>query len=235
MKLLTSRCKKAKTFRGDFAKVCRALKSSPCNTIADGGADTYLLGSAFTMVSYTNRMANVAGFDDTLTITDKKIGTGVAAYDLQDGTTVLVMIFEAIDHTDQPNSMLATNQIRHHGIDVCDVHPNFTVGGRSGLFRIKLDDVEFSFEMENSLAPLRLRRPTETKLEKCDVYQMTSDAEWDPSALLGIILRPESTIIIMRRPISKSIMLLLLPRMHLLIVTHLRLLICLLQAKLRIL
>jgi hypothetical protein len=53
---------------------------------------------------------------------------------------ILVVVNEAIYHTTQPHTMLSTNQMRYHGVDVCDVHPKFTSGGQKGKFRIKIGD-----------------------------------------------------------------------------------------------
>ena len=53
----------------------------------------------------------------------------MTAYDKEDETTVLVLVHEAIDHTDQDHTMLSTNQMRHAGVDVCDTHPKFLMGG----------------------------------------------------------------------------------------------------------
>jgi hypothetical protein len=128
------------------------------------------------MISFTNRKALVGGFDDTLTIGEKNIGSGIAAYDKSEGSTVLLLVNEGIEHCSQPNTMLSLNQMHHHGVDVCDVHPKFTNSGRKGLFRIKVREHEFPFRMENGLTALKLRRPTDSELVDCEVVRLTSDS-----------------------------------------------------------
>ena len=129
----------------------------------------------FTMLEYSDRVFSVVGFDENLMVDDKKIGTGVAAFDKKDGTTLLVLVHESIDHTDHDHTILSTNQLRHCGVDICDIHPKFSTGGRQGLLRIKIGDHELPFKMENALATLKFRRPTEEELDNCDqVVQLTS-------------------------------------------------------------
>ena len=166
-------------------RIHAALQESTGNAILDNGADSTLLGSAFRMLEYSDRLASIVGFDHNLVIEDKKIGTGVAAFDKPDGETILVLCKEAIDHTSQDNTMLSSNQMKHNGIDVCDTHPRFAVGGRPGLFRIKVKEHVLPFRMENSLATLTFRRPTDDELETCDVIELTSPARWNPAFLTG--------------------------------------------------
>ena len=91
----------------DAATVRAALQSSPSNGIIDCGAETCLLGSAFRMLYHSDHLANVSGFDSALVEKNLKIGTGVAAFDLPDGETMLVMVNEGIDHMGQENTMLS--------------------------------------------------------------------------------------------------------------------------------
>ena len=142
-----------------------ALKSSPENAIIDSGADTCLMGSAFKILSHSDRLANVQGFDSSLFRKNMKRGTGVAAYDMAEGETVLVMMNEAIDHTTQDNKILSTNQLRHNSCDVCDTHPHFIIHDKPGRYRIKKSGLELRFEMVNSLSSLIFRYPTNEELE----------------------------------------------------------------------
>ena len=92
------------------------------------------------------------------------------------------MVYEAIDHTDQKHTMLSPNQLRHHGVDICDVHPKFTSGGNKGKFRNKVGDHELPLRMEIGLATLTFRRSTDEELENCeDVISLISLARWDPA------------------------------------------------------
>ena len=88
----------------------------------------------------------------------------VTAYDKDDGTTLLIVVDNAIDMTSQSMAILSTNQMRHRGVDVCDVHHKFTVGDRKGLFRIKVGNHELPLTMYNGLAMLRFRYPSDDEL-----------------------------------------------------------------------
>ena len=47
--------------------------------------------------------------------------------------------------------------------------------------------------MENGLATLNFRKPTDEELESCeDVLELTSDAQWDPEYLTGNNFTPGS-------------------------------------------
>ena len=135
--ILQSKLNITRTMRADIKRVNNVLVNSTSNAVGDSGADTCLLGNCFLMLEHTNRKANVVSFDDDLGKTDLKIGSGVTAFDKGDGTTVLLLVHEGIDYTSQPNTMISCNQLRYHGIDVCDVHPSFKSGDRARLFRIK--------------------------------------------------------------------------------------------------
>ena len=180
----------------DAATVRAALQSSPSNGIINCGADTCLLGSAFLMLSHSDRLTNVSGFDAALVKKDLKIGTGVAAFDLPDGETMLVMINEAIDHTGQENTMLSSNQLRHNGCDVDDTYPLFIIQGKPGTFRIALGDNELIFTMVNGLASLTFRYPTEEELEDKNIRVMclTSSAQWDQENLNGNNFLPRADL-----------------------------------------
>ena len=137
IKFLNSRMSMARRSRCGLnnTRLKAALKDSPCNAVCDCGADTCLLGSAFKMLRHSDRMATVSGFDENLIIDDMKIGTGVTAFDKPDGETILVMVNEGIDHTGHDNTLLATNQMHHNGVDVCITHPKFISKGTPGRFR----------------------------------------------------------------------------------------------------
>ena len=99
----------------------KELRQDPAvNAILDGGANTSLLGSSFLMLSYTECKVNVSEFDEGMVLKNLPIGTGVTAYDKDDGTTILLLVHEAIDHTSQENSLLSGNQLRNHAVDICE-------------------------------------------------------------------------------------------------------------------
>jgi len=66
-----------------------------------------------------------------------KVGTGVTAYDKEDGATVLIVLNNAIDMASQSMAIWSSNQMRHRGVDVWDVHHKFTVGDRKDCFGLR--------------------------------------------------------------------------------------------------
>ena len=189
IKFLNSRMSMARRFRCGIngARLKAALKDTPCNAVCVSGADTCLLSSAFKMLLHSDRMGTVSGFDENLIIDDMKIGTGVTAFDKPDGETILVMVNEGIDHTSQDITLLANNQMRHNGVDVCETHQKFLSKGAPGEFCLAKGGHKLPSYMENSLASLAFRYPTDAELENenIKVVQLTSEAQWDPENLCG--------------------------------------------------
>ena len=123
------------------------------------------LESAFVMLSYSNRKALVQGFDENLNTGEKRIGTGVIAYDTDDGFTIIICINE-------PNSMLSLNQMRHSGIDVCDVHPKF-LSRFSFESRLQIKRSPFILI---TVAAITFPAPAQEELDTCEWITLTSDA-----------------------------------------------------------
>ena len=207
VRLLNSSINITRTFRHDIRAINRVQAGEHIYATIDGGADTCLLGSSFRFFEYTGRSANVASFDDTLHVKDLRIGSGVTAYDHPDGTTYLIMIHEAIDHTSQHNSIISVGQVRFSGVDLCDRHPKFRVNNLPGSFRLKHQGVEAPFIMEKGLVSLRIRTPTDHEIDTCPVLEITSDSPWDPSVLSGDDFTPgvDTTVQVMREPVADAI------------------------------
>ena len=72
------------------------------NVTVDSGADTCLDGEGHLFLEYTERYANVVGFDDDVEVKNLRIGTSITAAELPSGKTVLLLKNEAIDHTSNP-------------------------------------------------------------------------------------------------------------------------------------
>ena len=156
-------------------------------TIIDGGADTGMNGSAYVFLEHTSRKANVIGYDADMVKKGLPIGTSVTATKDSNGKTVILLQNEQIDHSSQPNSMLAPNQVRHYGIDLDDCPSCFEIDGRPGRMSMKTEDFEIPFEFEKGLIFLKTWRPSKIELQTCPVIMITSDAEWNPESLQGSI------------------------------------------------
>ena len=73
-----------------------------------------------------------------------------------------------------------------------------------GLFRIKAGTHELPFQMENGLATLKLRVPTDEELESCDVVQLTSDAPWNPACLNGVNFPPGADVYAQQKTVANQ-------------------------------
>lgn len=158
------------------------------NATVDGGADTCLDEDGHIFLEYTEKIANVVGFDDNCTKTNLHIGTSVTVVTTSDGNDILLLKNESIDHTSQPNSMLNVNQVRAHGVDIDDCPSIYTIPGRQGRQSMIVgeeDDgheVIVPFSYTNNLVTYPVRKPSEYELENLPVYILTSDQPWDPTA-----------------------------------------------------
>ena len=148
--------------------------------IVDGGADTTLAGKGFLFLEYTERSANVVGFENGMTVPDLCIGTIVTAVDDINGYTIILVFNESIDYTQQANSMISVNQIRHNGIDVDDCPKAFTVSGIQGRQSMIVGDYEIPFGINNGLIGLTCQEPTKRDLQTYPVMNVTADFPWDP-------------------------------------------------------
>ena len=152
----------------------------------DGGADTCLDGKEHLFLEYTERVANVVGFDDGMTKTNLHIGTSITVARSTCGNDVLLLKNEAIDHTGQSNSMLSVNQVRSYGIDIDDCPTQFQVDGRFGRQSMIVgvdedgDTIEIPFDFSNNLINYGIREPTMKELEMLPMFCLTSDLPWDP-------------------------------------------------------
>ena len=172
-------------YNASLVKRANMLETSDTSapTIVDGGADTGMNGSSYIFIEHTNRRANVIGYDADMVRKGLPIGTSVTATKDSNGETVILLQNEQIDHSTQPNSMLAPNQVRHYGIDLDDCPTCFEIDGRPGRLSMKTDDHEIPFEFEKGLVYLKTWRPSDHELRECPVIMITSDAEWNPESM----------------------------------------------------
>ena len=152
-------------------------------TIIDGGADTGMNGSSYIFLEHTLRKANVIGYDSDMIKKGLPIGTSVTATKDIHGDTVILLQNEQIDHTSQPNSMLAPNQVRHFGIDLDDCPSCYEIDDRIGRQSMKSGEHEIPFTFEKGLIYLHTWRPSEHELNTCPVIMITSDTEWNPDSM----------------------------------------------------
>ena len=89
---------------------------------SDSNADTCCLGHNFTVLSYTNRTADVYPYNDSYKPkTSITIVTGATMYHHTDGTSYILVINEALFYGKKlRHSLINPNQVRHHGIGYWD-------------------------------------------------------------------------------------------------------------------
>jgi hypothetical protein len=145
--------------------------------LCDGGADTGLLGDAFHIEEYSQRVVDVEGFDGAPGRQHGlSIGNGITAYDAPDGTTLLLRYNEGVIKPGK--SLLASNQMRHFGHSVCDVP--LCYGGSQCI--ITLDNYIIHLTYTNGLCSIPIRVPTAQELLTCTVVDLTSPLPWSPSS-----------------------------------------------------
>jgi hypothetical protein len=83
-------------------------------SILDGGADTYILGQGWEVLSFHNtRRVNVVGFDNEATVKrNLPIVSAITVVDLPDGISVLLIVHEAIYNDTANHSLLSEFQLR---------------------------------------------------------------------------------------------------------------------------
>ena len=88
--------------------------------LVDSGADTCCLGPAFRIMSTTNRVVNVYGYDKSMVKKDLPIGEGITLATCANGEKMLLWFNEGIIHEDG-KTILSVNQMRNHQVEVNDV------------------------------------------------------------------------------------------------------------------
>ena len=146
-------------------------------------------GAGHIFLEYTERTANVKGFDDDVEVNNLRIGTSVMVVDLASGESIILLKNESIDHTSQLNSILSVNQVRCNKIDIDDVPSMFEVKGGKGSQQMIVGTDENSdcvcvpFDYSINLVTYDCPTPTKDELINLPIYVLTSDALWDPSLI----------------------------------------------------
>jgi hypothetical protein len=96
-------------------------------SILDGGADTCVLGQGWEVLSvYNTRRANLVGFDHEATVKrNLPIVSTITAFELQDETSVLLIVHEAIYNDTANHSLLSEFQLRDLSVkndSICHKH-----------------------------------------------------------------------------------------------------------------
>jgi hypothetical protein len=153
----------------------------------DSHADTCVAGANTVPLWYTDHKVSVSPFiGEYAPLDDVPVATVATAYDSQvDGSTIILIINEALYFGDRmAHSLLCPNQLRDFGIVVKDT-PKCYDHSSSFSIIIPNTDIELPLLMRGVISYIDTRRPTEEELLKCERYELTSAAPWDPHLTPG--------------------------------------------------
>ena len=147
---------------------------------SDSNADTCCLGINFTVLSYTNRMADVYPYDSSYQpITNVPIVTGATTYHHHDGNSYILVINEALYYGDRlGHSLINPNQIRHHGIGYWD---NPYDKRHQLSIEIYDHDLTIPLKYEGTKLVFSTALPSEDELNNLPHIELTSTMKWDPN------------------------------------------------------
>ena len=163
-----------------------AERRAGCFLGTDSHADISCIGKHGRILEIIEgQVCNVRPFDDSYKpMTGIRTVNAAFAIDLADGTTYILRVNNALDFTaTMSNSILCTNQVRHHGIIVDDVPKQVDIAGTS-THSILIPNTElwFPLHMSGPVSGLHVRYPSDFDLEHFEHIHLTSaDALWDPS------------------------------------------------------
>lgn len=119
----------------------------------DGGTYMTLCGKGWTFVEYRFiRKANIIRCINNMSSKNRPIGTAITTVDIPHSQeTFLLLVGEAIDHTDQATLVLSTYQTRSYGVDLYNVTKHHTVDGQKGRQSLIVDGIEVPFQIRQGL------------------------------------------------------------------------------------
>jgi hypothetical protein len=129
---------------------------------------------------YTGEECSVSPFLDEYAEQDNiRICTAITATALlKTGETILLRMGQCLDfHDRMQKTLLNPNQIRHHGLQLCDdpTDPNRALG-------IHLDGSTFlPLSMNGTICGVMTWLPTNEELQSCRVFTISEEQDWDPT------------------------------------------------------
>ena len=100
------------------------ISGTTSNNESDSNADTCCLGSNFTILSYTNRTADIYPYNDSYEpVRQVPIVSGATKYDHPNGQSYILIINEVLYYgRKMDHSLINPNQLRHNGIGFKLIH-----------------------------------------------------------------------------------------------------------------
>ena len=109
------------------------------------------------------------------------------AYDFHGGKTILLRINQCLDFSKSMiHSLLCTNQARSHGVIVEDTPRtvDLTSNSRQALI-LPESGLELPILMNGPVPYLPVRKPTADDIASCEIFDITSPEEWNPSLIFN--------------------------------------------------
>jgi hypothetical protein len=158
--------------------------------IMDSAADISCVGRGFKILFHSGEktnldMALVGAKGRTLDI----VTAAAVVLDPTSSRNIIIIINQAayVPELQQHESLLHTDQARHHNVFVNDLARCFhDVGGRPGAQSIVADGTTIPLKHDGSKYFLSIREPTEEDWNICQIIELTSPEPWQT---LGIIRR----------------------------------------------
>lgn len=147
------------------------------NNEMDSNADTCCLGQNFVILQYTQRIAEVFAYDDSLGSKTIPIVSGATAYTCPNTQeTYILVVNEGLYYgTKLDHSLFNPNQVRMYNNPLWD-NP-FDVDHPIG---VELPNLFIPFSTKGTKLLFRSRAPTAQELESCVHIHITSKKPWDP-------------------------------------------------------
>ena len=109
-------------------------------------------------------------------------GTFVTAYDIPNGTSILLVVHRALARENQEVSLISPFIMRRAGVVVNDIAAQHSFVGDKEAHSIIIPDRGYQMDLEliNTQSSLRIRRPTNDELGTLERVEITLQTAWDP-------------------------------------------------------
>lgn len=146
---------------------------------SDSNADTCCLGMNFTVLSYTNRTADVYPYDDSYEpMTSVPIVSGATTYHHPNGSSYILVINEALYYGKKlTHTLINPNQIRHNGIGFWD---NPYDSNHQLSIDIEEHGLVIPMKYQGTKLSFNSSLPTEQELNELPHIELTSNQPWNP-------------------------------------------------------
>jgi hypothetical protein len=164
----------------DLSKIHQPTDDSNRSEL-DSHAYTCLAGTNTVPLGFTDETVSIAPFiGEYSPLKDVPIASVATAWDSpEDGRTLILVINKALYFGNRMNhTLLCPNQLWFNGIKVHDMPKACDPSSPRAI--IIPGQIQFPLELHGVISFLKTRKPTEEKILKCDRFELTSSAQWNP-------------------------------------------------------